>query len=729
MSGDHAKKEMETGEKPTTSHGSTSSEESRTKRKEKKKSSSNKGKEKKSSSHHKEKKERSSSHKPHRSGDKHKRMRKVVYYETDTSSTSTSGSDAPSVTSKRQERKKFSKIPLHYPRTSRHTPLLSVPLGKPPTFDGEDYARWSDLMKFHLTSLHKSIWNVVEFGAQVPSIGDKDYDEDEVAQIEHFNSQATTILLASLSREEYNKVQGLKSAKEVWDVLKTTHEGDELTKITKRETIEGELDRFRLRKGEEPQDMYNRLKTLVNQVRNLGSKKWDDYKMVKVIHRSLIFLNPTQVQLIPGNPRYTLMTLEEVIGNFVSFEYMIKGLKKINELDDPSTSAAQPVAFKATEEKKEESTPSRQPIDASKLDNEEMALVIKSFRQILKQRRGKDYKSRSKKVCYKCGKSGHFIAKCPMSSDSDRGDDKKGRRKEKKRYYRKKGGNAHVCREWDSDESSSDSSDNEDAANIAVTKGLLFPNVGHKCLMAKDGKKKKVKSKSSTRYESSSDDNASDEEDNLRSLFANLNMQQKEKLNELISAIHEKDDLLDSQEDCLIKENKKHVKVKNAYALEIEKCEKLSSELSTCREMIDNLRNENASLNAKVDSHVCNVSIPNPRDNNDDLLARIEDLNISLASLRIENEKLLAKAKDFDVCNTTISDLRTKNDMLHAKVVELKSCKPSTSNVEHVSICTRCRDVDIDAIHDHMALIKQQNEHIAKLDAKIAEHEIENEKN
>jgi hypothetical protein len=65
---------------------------------------------------------------------------------------------------------------------------------------------------------------------------------------------------------------------------------------------------------------------------------------------------------------------------------------------------------------------------------------------------------------------------------------------------------------------------------------------------------------------------------------------------------------------------------------------------------------------------------------------------------------------------------------LHAKVVELKSCKPSTSTIEHTSICTRCRDVDINAIHDHMALIKQQNDHIAKLDAKIAEHELENEK-
>ena len=145
-------------------------------------------------------------------------------------------------------------------------------------------------MRFHLTSLHKSIWDVVEFGVQVPSVGDEDYDSDEAAQIHHFNSQATTILLAYLSQEEYNKVQGLKSAKEIWDVLKTTHEGDEVTKITKRETIEGELGRFMLHQGEDPQAMYNRLKTLVNQVRNLGSTKWDDHEMVKVILDHSYFL-------------------------------------------------------------------------------------------------------------------------------------------------------------------------------------------------------------------------------------------------------------------------------------------------------------------------------------------------------------------------------------------------------------------------------------------------------
>jgi hypothetical protein len=337
-------------------------------------------------------------------------------------------------------------------------------------------------------------------------------------------------------------VQGLKSAKEIWDVLKTAHEGDEVTKITKWETIEGELSRFILNQGEEPQAMYNRVKTLVNQVRNPGSTKWDDHEMVEVILRSLVFRNPTQVQLIRGDSIYKLMSPEKVIGKFVSFELMIKGSKQIVEQGETSTPEVQPVAFKATEETKEESTSSRLPIDASKLDNKEMTLIIKSFRQTLKQRRGKDYKPRSKKVCYKCGKPGHFIAKCPLSSDSDRGDDKKGKRKEKKRYYKKKGRDAHVCREWDSDESTTDSSSDEDAANIAITKGLLFPNIGHKCLMAKDGKKKKVKSRASTKYTTSSDEGSSSEdEDDLLSLFANLNMQQKEKLNELIGAIHEKD--------------------------------------------------------------------------------------------------------------------------------------------------------------------------------------------
>jgi hypothetical protein len=115
MSGGSAKREMETDEKAT-SHGKAPSRESATKAKE--------GSPPRVKSHW--------------SGDNKKKMKKVVYYETDSSLPSTSGSDAASVTSKRHERKKYSKMPLRYPCISKRAPLLSIPLGKPPYFDGED---------------------------------------------------------------------------------------------------------------------------------------------------------------------------------------------------------------------------------------------------------------------------------------------------------------------------------------------------------------------------------------------------------------------------------------------------------------------------------------------------------------------------------------------------------------------------------------------------------------
>jgi hypothetical protein len=143
MSGEHAKREMVIGNKPEAS-GRKNDEQTPSKEADK------------------NKEESASSIKSHRKGDK-KKMKKVVYYETNSSSPSIS--DAESTTLKRQERKKYSKMPLRYPHISKHTPLFSVTLGKPPYFDGEDYCMWSDKMKHHLTSLHESICDIVEFGA------------------------------------------------------------------------------------------------------------------------------------------------------------------------------------------------------------------------------------------------------------------------------------------------------------------------------------------------------------------------------------------------------------------------------------------------------------------------------------------------------------------------------------------------------------------------------------
>jgi hypothetical protein len=119
------------------------------------------------------------------------------------------------------------------------------------------------------------------------------------------------------------------------------------------------------------------------------------------------------------------------------------------------------------------------------------------------------------------------------------------REKKKKFFHKKKGDEAYAGREWNSDESSTDSSD-EDATNIVVNKGLLFPNVGHKCLMAKETKKK-VQSRNTPKYTTFDDvGESSDNDEDLSLLFKGLSFKQIYKIYELVKTINERDEVLKS---------------------------------------------------------------------------------------------------------------------------------------------------------------------------------------
>jgi hypothetical protein len=100
-----------------------------------------------------------SSHKK-RDGKKKRRIKKIVYYDSDESS---SPRDDEYDEKKKPVNSNFSfdysRIPFN---SNAH--LLSIPLGKPLHFDGEDYSFWSHKMRSHLISLHPSIWEIVENG-------------------------------------------------------------------------------------------------------------------------------------------------------------------------------------------------------------------------------------------------------------------------------------------------------------------------------------------------------------------------------------------------------------------------------------------------------------------------------------------------------------------------------------------------------------------------------------
>jgi hypothetical protein len=401
-------------------------------------------------------------------------------------------------------------------------------------------------------------------------------------------------------------------------------------------------------RGEEPTQTYNRLKTLVNKIRNYGSTRWTDHDVVRLMLRPFTVIDPHLLNLIHENPRYTKMTLEEILRKFVSGRMMVKEARYVDDaLNGPlPIYEPQPVALKATSSR--EPLPSKvAQVEDVGLNEDEMVLIIKRFKTALKGR--KEYsnknKTKGKRSCFKCGKTGHFIAQC-LDNDNNQGQEKSGK-KEKKKNYRKAKGEAHLGKEWDSDCSSSDS-DDEGLAALAFDKSSLFPYERHTCLMAKD---KKVRIHDTPKYTSSSDESSDDEVD-YSSLFKGLDRAKVEKINELIDALNEKDRLLEKQEDILYEEHDKFVSVQKSLALEIKRNEMLSSELSAYHESISSLKSLNDELNAKLEE-------------------------VSKTSSCVEHVSICKSCKDFDVdaCDEHLISITKLNDEVASLNAELKTCK------------------------------------------------------
>jgi hypothetical protein len=250
-------------------------------------------------------------------------------------------------------------------------------------------------MRSHLFSLHPIIWDIVENVMHILDSDDENYNAIYVQEMIHKNAQATTVLLASLCKEEYNKVSGLDNAKEIWYTLKVAHEGNDMTMITKMELIEGELGRFTMKRWEELIETYNRLKTLVNQIQNYGSTRWTDHDVVRLMLRSFTVLDPNLVNLIREGRRYMKMTPEEILGKFVSVRMMTKEARYIDDVTNrslPHYNEPQLVTLKATNSKEALLEKVAQ-IEATGLNEDEMALVIKRFKTNLKGR--KEYPTRT----------------------------------------------------------------------------------------------------------------------------------------------------------------------------------------------------------------------------------------------------------------------------------------------------------------------------------------------
>jgi hypothetical protein len=173
----------------------------------------------------------------------------------------------------------YNSMSFNYDNMPSTTAYTSIPVGKAPYFDRTCYNQWKHCMKNYLYSISPEVWQVVCDGVNFP-VDDEQPTPDQLQKIHH-NAQTISILTSSIDTKEFNRIDGLDVAKDVWTTLWMTHVGSKPVRKAKVEILEGQLNCFIIYDDEMPHEMFNQLKKLVNKARALGSKKWTNRMLIE----------------------------------------------------------------------------------------------------------------------------------------------------------------------------------------------------------------------------------------------------------------------------------------------------------------------------------------------------------------------------------------------------------------------------------------------------------------
>ena len=327
---------------------------------------------------------------------------------------------------------------------------------RPPLFTSSDYGYWKTTMTLYIKAQDYHVWSVIANGLHIPTKTvegetivklESEWNETDVKLIE-LNCKVMSSLYCALDPNEFNRVSGCDSAKEIWNKLEVTYEGTNQVRESKMSMFVHEYELFVMKKDENISKMSTRFTNIMNCLKSLG-KIYTNEENVRKSLRLLPKRWKAKKTTIYEARDLKVLFLDELFGSLMKYE-----LEMNSKVEEEEIKTKKNFSLKSSHHDHENS-------EEESDKEEEIALMTRKFKKKKKgferrfpkkgENRGESNKNESP-ICYKCKKPEHYKNECPQVEENMK--------------YKKKALKV-TWDDSDGSDSDNDSSDNE-IANLCL---------------------------------------------------------------------------------------------------------------------------------------------------------------------------------------------------------------------------------------------------------------------